>query len=262
MKKNNNFLKYILLMTFLFLSGNNVVTVDAAIGTTPTVRYSSTLSSTYYNSVSGKTGDALLEGLASLSLTNHKYYTTYEEIKGGNAYSDRDPNNSSKIIDFYTGWSIPNDWDGGDTWNREHVWCQSLSGGLFGTDGAGSDIHHIRPLISSINSGRSNGLFTDTEHCGSISLSKYYYSGTNSNLSAYKGQWTGCYTYNQDYWEPRDNEKGDVARILMYVYMHYSKEVSATLQIQKLVLYRLLILLILHQRVHHQHGRCWLIGVN
>lgn len=222
------FLKVItfLLVAFSFAGSNSQeIKVNAAVGTTPSVKYSSTLSSSYYNSVSGKTGDSLLEGLASLTYSNHKYYTTYEEIKGGNAYSDKDPNNSSKMIDFYTGWSIPNDWDGGSTWNREHVWCQSLSGGLFGTTGAGSDIHHIRPLISSINSARNNGLFTDTEHCGSVPLEKYYYTGTK--VPAYTGQWTGCYTYNQDYWEPRDNEKGDIARILMYMYMHYSKEVSA-----------------------------------
>ena len=225
MKKMKSFIPYLLLMTCLVGSNSKVIEVDAAIGTAPSVRYSSTLSSSYYDSVANKTGDALLEGLASLTLANHKYYTTYEEIKGGDAYSDKDPNNSSKMIDFYTGWSIPNDWDGGTTWNREHVWCQSLSNNLFGTDGAGSDIHHIRPLISSINSARNNGLFTDTEHCGSIPLEKYYYTGTK--VPAYTGQWTGCYTYNQNYWEPRDNEKGDVARILMYVYMHYSKEVSA-----------------------------------
>lgn len=208
-----------------FSSAGNTNVVDAAIGTAPTVKYSSTLSSSYYNSVSGKSGDTLLEGLASLTLSNHKYYTTYEETKGGCAYSDKDPNNSSNLIDFYTGWSIPNDWDSGATWNREHVWAQSLTNELFGTEGAGSDIHHIRPLISSINSARNNGLFTDTEHCGSIPLEKYYYTGTK--VPSHTGDWTGCYTYNQDYWEPRDDEKGDVARILMYLYMHYSTEVSA-----------------------------------
>ena len=227
MKKGLLFILSLLLMavSLSFFNVDNVKTYDAAVGTTPSVRYSSTLSSSYYNSVSSKSGDDLLEGLASLTLANHKYYTTYEETKGGCVYSDKDPNNSSKFIDFYTGWSVPNDWDGGTTWNREHVWAQSLTNGLFGTTGAGSDIHHIRPLISSINSARNNGLFTDTEHCGSITLEKYYYTGTK--VPSYTGKWTGCYTYNQDYWEPRDTEKGDIARILMYLYMHYSKEVSA-----------------------------------
>ena len=223
MNKKLTFLFSLFLM--MIVCPNESIKVNAAIGTTPTVRYSATLSSNYYDSVSNKTGDDLLEGLAILTYDNHKYYTSYNDIRGGNAYSDCDPNDSSKLIDFYTGWSVPNDWDGGTTWNREHVWCQSLSGGLFGTSGAGSDIHHIRPTISGINSARGNALYTDREHCGTVSLQKYYYTG--SQLSQYKDQWTGCYRSSDDYWEPRDEDKGDVARILMYLYMHYSKEVSA-----------------------------------
>ena len=101
MKKRLAFLFSLMLMLFCFpLFNNNERVVEAAVGTAPSAKYSSTLSSTYYNSVEGKTGDALLEGLASLTLTNHKYYTTYEELKGGNALSDKDPNNSNKLIDF------------------------------------------------------------------------------------------------------------------------------------------------------------------
>ena len=216
------------LFALLCLSNINVneKTVEAAIGTTPAVRYSSELSSTYYNTVSNLKGDALLEGLAVLSQDNHKYFTSYDEIRGGNVYSDQDPNNPNNFIDFYTGWSIPGDWDSGSTWNREHVWCQSLSGGLYGTSrGAGADIHHIRPLISSINSARNNGLYTDRKHCGSITLTPYTYNG--GEIPSHKGELTGCYNSGNQYWEVKDDTKGDVARILLYLYMHYSTEVEA-----------------------------------
>ena len=197
---------------------NQEVEVNAAIGETPKTNYSSELSEDYYDSLRGLKGDELLEQLAVISYANHKYYNTYDEVRGGNAYSDADPNDPSKLIDFYTGWSIANDWDDGATWNREHVWCQSLSGSLFGTSkGAGSDIHHIRPLISPINTARNNAKYTDQNFSGSISLKPYQYNN----------QYTGCYNEGQNYWEPRDEGKGDVARILMYLYMHYSKEVSA-----------------------------------
>lgn len=36
--------------------------------------------------------------------------------------------------------------------NREHVWPQFLSGGLFGTTGGGADLHHVRPCNGKINS--------------------------------------------------------------------------------------------------------------
>lgn len=191
----------------------------------PPIKFESNLSETYYEDANNLVGDELLEVLAKITYENHKYYTSYDECIGGNALSDIDPNDSTKFIDFYTGWSVPSVWDGGDTWNREHVWCQSLSGGLYGTSiGAGTDIHHIRPLISSINSARNNALYTDSEYCGDIKLEKYYYKG--SKLPQYANQFTGCYNNGQNYWEPRNEVKGDIARILMYMFMHYSTEVS------------------------------------
>ena len=92
------------------ISSNNKV-VDAAIESAPSQSYSSSLSSTYYSSVSGLTGDALLEGLAKLTKTNHKYYTTYDDLKGACYYSDRDTSKSGYFIDFYSGWSVPADWN-------------------------------------------------------------------------------------------------------------------------------------------------------
>ena len=181
----------------------------------PATAYSGQYVKEYYNSIEGLKKDALLEGLAEISQKNHKYFNTYGEVRGGNAYSDADPSDPENyILDFYTGFQIPNAWDNGTTWNREHVWCQSLSGGLYGTSGAGADIHHIRPLISSINSARNNALYADLENSEE---NKYYY----------KGQDTGCYNIGQSYFEPRDEAKGDVARILMYMYMHYSVDVAA-----------------------------------
>ena len=61
----------------------------------------------------------------------HKYYTSYDDVKGANAYSDEDPDDETKIISFYAGVDIPNFWNAGSLWNREHVWCKSLSNGLY-----------------------------------------------------------------------------------------------------------------------------------
>ena len=217
--KRKNIIMSILSLAILFTSNIKIVLAgDNGFGDLPKVQFESEYDVSYYSNIKGLKGDNLLEGLALISQENHQYFTSYGELRSALAYSDEDPNDTSKIIDFYTGWSISNKWDGGDTWNREHVWCQSLSGELYGTNYAGSDIHHIRPLISSINGARNNGLYTDRESCGSsISLTEYFYNGKS----------TGCYNKGQDYWEPRDSVKGDVARIIMYMYMHYSNEVSA-----------------------------------
>ena len=214
MKRKN--LKLIFLSLFLCLGiSDNVTKVNANDNGAekPSVKYSSTYDESYYQSIQGFKGDNLLEGLAKISQSNHKYYTTYGEIRGGNAFSDEDPNDASKVLDFYTGISVSNVWNSGSNWNREHVWPQSLSGGLYGESGAGSDIHHIRPTIPIINTHRNNGLFRDLPNTDTY---KYYYNNV----------FTGCYRDSSAYFEPRNEAKGDVARILMYLYMHYSNEVS------------------------------------
>ncbi len=167
----------------------------------------------YYASTQNLEGDALLNELATISQKNHTYYTSYGELRYNYA-PDQDPNNPANLLDFYSKISINATWDSGNTWNREHVWPQSLSGGLYGTSGAGSDIHHIRPTISSINSSRGNQLFTDFDMIKANGSEKTY----NGTLVAYT---------NGDYWEPIDDVKGDTARIVLYMYMHYSKEVQA-----------------------------------
>lgn len=168
-----------------------------------------------YN-VTGLSGDALLESLAGLMQDEHTTYTTYDQIKTYTINTDTDPDNSDNIILLYTGQSVSGTWDGGTTWNREHVWPQSLSNGLYGTSGAGSDIHHIRPASQSYNSSRGNKPFADLDETASDVKEKGY----------------GNY-YNDTYWEPRDSVKGDIARILMYMYTHYSTEVSANTDFSK-----------------------------
>ena len=113
----------------------------------------------YYASTQNLEGKALLNELATISQKNHTKYTSYDDIRTMNHKSDPDPNNSSNLLDFYSKISVKAAWDNGTTWNREHVWPQSLAGSLYGTSGAGSDIHHIRPTISSINSSRGNKKF-------------------------------------------------------------------------------------------------------
>ena len=47
--------------------------------------------------------------------------------------TDKDPNDSTKVILFYTGWSVDaaQEWNSGSGWSREHIWSKSR--GAFGT---------------------------------------------------------------------------------------------------------------------------------
>jgi endonuclease I len=55
-------------------------------------------------------------------------------------------------------------WDGGTTWNREHVWPQSLLGVDTSNTSRhkGADLHNLKPANPSENSSRSNKYFAET----------------------------------------------------------------------------------------------------
>lgn len=178
---------------------------------------SSFYTSSSAGSVSGLKGDNLLEKLAQIMEVKHRYYTSYGDVRGAMCYSDEDPNNSSNIILFYAGASFSNAWGSGNNYNREHVWCKNRSGGLYtsvdnSSRGAGADIHQLRPSNPSVNSSRSNNLYAELNKTG--------------NELTYNGNGIDCYNSGSGQFEPRDGIKGDVARILMYMYTHYSTEID------------------------------------
>lgn len=146
----------------------------------------------YYISCLGLYDEELLYELRTITTNSHRSKTTYGSLRQQLAVTDRDPNNPNNIILFYLGKSVSSKWDSGSTWNREHVWPQSL--GWFKEDGAGCDIHHIRPTNPSENSSRGNRKFADTEMTG--------------------------------YYVPRDEIKGDIARIIFYLKVRYKESDS------------------------------------
>lgn len=115
--------------------------------------------------------------------------------------TDQDPNNTSNVIELYTGRSIPKSSNGGSVgnWNREHVWAQSR-GGFTTSAGPGTDLHHVRPEDVTVNGTRGNKDFDN----GGTAVSGC----------------TDCWT-DADSFEPRDAVKGDVARMLLYMAVRY-----------------------------------------
>ena len=235
MQKNKK-LKFITILSILIgcASGISVISVNAKTApndkTAPEEAYDDVkeYDVSYYSSVVGKKGDGLLNQLATISQQN-RYFNTYDELWGGNCYSDADKNDpDNKLIDFYTQLSISNEYRTSNmsgynadvNWNREHVWCKSLSDNLYGTSNAGADIHHLRPNVASINSSRNNSPYGEVGDA----YAKYYNQTEGVHASSSTGTLYGY--LNNNVFEPIDKVKGDVARIVMYMYMHYSKEVT------------------------------------
>ena len=162
----------------------------------------------YYDSADGLSGTALKSALNDIVDGHIEYpYTssstdTWDILKE----TDRDPNNPDNVILIHTGVSV----DGedqinifGGEWLREHVWAKSR--GDFGTEeGAGTDVHALRPLDLSTNVARNNRWFNNCDD-------------PHDNY--------GNFVCSNEYsWEPRDAVKGDVARMIFYMATRYEGE--------------------------------------
>lgn len=159
---------------------------------------------TYYNSINlSLRGTALKIELRNLIKSTHKKVLTYDNLKTETAKTDADLNKSGNIILIYTRASVSGKWNV-SVWNREHIWPQSK--GWFSTSGAGADIHHLRPSNPSANSSRGNKPYSE------ISNRENYKKSTNGLFYGYS---------NNTYFEPRDEVKGDVARIIFYLLVRY-----------------------------------------
>ena len=174
---------------------------------------------TYYNGISFSSSTDGLNGTLRTSLTDLIYpkgWYTYgssgsDHLSTQLQYADEDPTNSSNMVYLYTRDSVKK--NAASSWNREHVWPQSLSNNCWGTSKAGTDILHIRPTYNSTNSARGNDKYADTNKANPLTYNGLPYGYSSGS-----------------YFEPLDSVKGDVARIIMYVWTAYknSKYESAS----------------------------------
>ncbi|RWZ58108.1 ribonuclease [Halobacillus fulvus] len=156
----------------------------------------------YYEGVTDLSGDELKQGLNDLIDAHNEL--SYDDVWEALKELDANPENPDEVLLLYSGRAQPASENGGgvDEWNREHVWPKSR--GDFGNRmGAGTDLHHLRPTDTTINSSRGNLAFDN---------------GGEPHQEAQD-------TYSDsDSWEPRDEVKGDVARMMFYMAVRYEGE--------------------------------------
>jgi len=158
-------------------------------------------------------------------LIDHHTVISYSAVSEALKITDLDPNNPDNIILLYSGASIDKDNRCSSScpagsWNKEHVWPQSL--GSFNTsDAPGTDIHALRPTYVSINSTRASLDFDNDDGSGA----EIYYNSIA----------TGSYVDSNSF-EPRDEIKGDVARMIFYMAVRYEGDDGyADLEIDNMV---------------------------
>ena len=143
-----------------------------------------------------------LHNLMSTTMTNTSFSYNSSSTGLQTNWPKTDANNgSSTHVYFYS------DTVSSANLSREHVWPKSHASFHEKTGSGGADPHHLRPEDSTINSNRSSYTM------GNVSSPSKTYS--------YNGK-TVLYYANSTI-EVNDNIKGDVARILLYVYCRWEE---------------------------------------
>ena len=146
----------------------------------------------------------LYQSLQDLMSSTMTHSVSYKSLTSYWPYTDTQPGHHDATL-FYS------DCDGsGNHYNREHVWPKSRAS--FCKSGGGSDLHHLRPTDAEINSTRSNYTMGDVRE-------KF----PNCKTKDYKGKTVLWYNPSADLVEVADNVKGDVARIMLYVYTRWGE---------------------------------------
>lgn len=116
-------------------------------------------------------------------------------------------NDANSYLFFYADVDEKNS---GFTMNREHIWCKSNAS--FYQLGGGCDLHHLRPSINFVNAAKNYYTFGNVK-------------GVYDDAKATKvGNAEVCWQSDKkEMFEVKDDVKGDVARILLYVYCRWAQ---------------------------------------
>ena len=162
----------------------------------------------YYNDVNlNLNGIAFKEELATKITITHTNFLSYTPgVWEASKATDVNPKNTSEVLLIY-GYSssgkesktrgINNNGGSQGQWNREHTYPRSLGNPNLGSSGPGADAHHLRPSDVQYNGQRGSLRFING-------------SGNSGNVS--------------EGWYPGDEWKGDIARMMMYMYLRYGNQ--------------------------------------
>lgn len=174
----------------------------------------------YYSSINfTETGESLRMQLTTLVTNTHTYNLIYTpDVWNALKQTDLDPTDNSKVLLVY---GYENGTDGVTSndrsrsknlschtssctglWVREHVFPRSLGNPNLEFEFAGSDAHHLRSIDAQLNNTRSNKIFDNGSGNATVLGNGNFYPG--------------------------DEWKGDIARMMMYMYLRYTTQCPAT----------------------------------
>ena len=146
----------------------------------------------------------LYDALYELMSTTQTDYYSYNSLSTDFAYTDSVAGASEGEMSDIWGGRLDT-WNG-SYFNREHVWPKSRAS--FYQINGGADRHHLRPASAYINT--------------KVHIN-YPYGNTTNGTAYYDELGNPGGWMDGTYYEPNDNVKGDVARILLYVYVRWQQ---------------------------------------
>lgn len=157
----------------------------------------------YYSSLQlCNNGDINEEILSTLTQSQHTTILSYGQRHNYLYNADADLTDPANVVLMYSGelryweeYTSGNNPYTPQTFNTEHVYPQSK----LQSDGAITDLHHLRACDAGINTSKSNYAFTDGSGNFGVSSSKWY---------------------------PGDEWRGDVARMMFYLHIRYQEDLS------------------------------------
>lgn len=175
------------------------------VGTESPISTTSEVNEGYYGDTYQLSGESLKAVLNDIITEDHASLS-YDQVYSALEDTDEDLEDPSKLVLFYKDVLVSDNYlrmsDDGDIWNREHIWAKSH--GDFGTyRGPGTDLHMIRPTDASVNGRRGHLDFDESDNP---------FDEVNGTF------------VDEDSFEPRDEVKGDVARMLFYMAVRYEGE--------------------------------------
>jgi len=231
--------EYLIIISATDKSGNNE-TINFIVEVVEGVDGSFYIPAGYYDGIEGLTGEALKDVLNDIITghTEYPYTSSSTDVWDILRDADEDPENPDNVILFYTGISWPKDCQDTTTppdycvmeidgemktveWNREHIWSKSRGDFSNASDlGAYTDTHHLVAAERVMNSIKNNRMYEDCN------------DGDDTNI---EDRGYGNYTCNEWSFEPRDEVKGDVARMIFYMAVRYEGEEGDLVDLELLV---------------------------
>ena len=217
LKKSNTIINHLPLLPLIILKMKSKITILFLLNSIILLAQAGA-PATYYNGFNwNQSNTALKSALSSKITSTHTHILNYQEAENALKVVDLDPDDTSNtnVLLLYgfspsicpSSTSDDNDHrrrnknsDGGGAtcqWNREHTYAKSLGTPNLGTVGAGADAHHLRASDVQRNGDRGSKKFS-----------------TGSGNSGSQGAT----------WYPGDEWKGDVARMMMYMYLRYGNQ--------------------------------------